>query len=221
MTRTVPLALALSLVFGPALSAQQASHASIRASIELEAARLASSLAAADAARDQSAVSVEAGKSTKERLNERVRITSSDRRERIVGWIDRIDEQTLTIIPQKGAAVTMPLNTIARIERTNGKRSRFGAAVLGLIVGAVGGNRLASLGTGDCHQAYQVARANAPIGSWAGAFDGIGCAIDNSIGMVMGTVEGGVVGTVVGAFLPNQKWMTVPTSSLVSVFPTP
>jgi hypothetical protein len=108
MTLTVPVALVLSLAFGPGLSAER------------------NQSNAASAATDDI---------TKDRVDERVRITTSDRRQ-IVGWIDRIDEHTLRLTRTRGPAVTMSRNAIARIERPNGKPSRGRSACFGYLIGA-------------------------------------------------------------------------------------
>jgi hypothetical protein len=174
MTRLVPVALALSLCFGSALSAQQ-------------------------------------------RFEERVRITApAIVKSPVEGWIDRIDAHTLTLTRKQGPAVTLPLGAIVRIERPNGKRwSRLGAAVLGLAAGAVGGNRWGALSAGNCVPRPPVI-ATGPYGG--DIFHGLDCAIGGSISIVMGTVGGGVAGALVGGLLPNQRWTTVPLSS---VTPTP
>lgn len=208
MTRIVPVALALSLWFGAALSAQQAGHAAIRASIELEAARLASSLAAADQAMSKEAATKQADKVAKERrnerLNERVRITASHGL-KIVGWIEHLDPETLTLISEDGPVVPIPLQSITRMERTNGKRSRFWAGVLGLMVGGVGGGFLGYQMGGDCRGGV--------VYTWQEFSDGLSCSIGKEIGTVVIGTLGGLTGGLVGALLPNQKWSSIPLSS--------
>lgn len=195
MGRIVLVTLVLSLSFGSALSAQQLSQGALRASIDREAARMSSSVA----------VQIPEKQIDKSRADERVRITLPARRS-IVGWVERIDGRTLTLTPQRGPAVTVPLDEIARIERPNGKRSRGKSAFAGLLIGTAGGVGVALVSTMGCRE---------------DPHELLGCDFDRAAGSIFLGGIGSVAGVVTGLLIPTQRWTTVPLSSLAGTFPTP
>jgi hypothetical protein len=210
----IPLVFVLSVWFGSDVSAGQLTQSPIRASIEREAFRMASSLATQSPEKPSSPAIGLASL-----VGQRVRITASAVKDgSIVGQVERVDDQTVTLLQSQSRELTVPLNKIARIEKWNGRRwSRGAAAVIGLVAGGLLGNRLGTMEANSC-----VPRRT-PVDdmySWAGAFDGLDCAIGGSIAIVMGTVYGGAAGTTIGALLPNQRWKTVPLSELITADPS-
>lgn len=253
MTRFTSVALALILGFGSVLSAQQPGQGPIRGSLEREATRVASSLAAHDLSRDGSpALTLPADQFDKVGPGARVRITAAsvvelpglvplevDRaladtiplgsilssdddtvtvggaggqvvtllrpRHRIVGRIERIDAQTLTVGRSYGRAVTVPRAGLARLERPNGMRSRKRSAVIGLLIGVGAGGGVGWRVGSHCQP---------PVSE---VFDEnllLYCMFEPVASSISIGILGGGVGALAGALVrPTQRWRTVPLNS--------
>lgn len=129
---------------------------------------------------------------------DRVRITLKQwDAAKVVGVIDRVDAQALTLIPDGRPLMTVPLTAIAQVERPDGKASRGRRAFFGTLIGMVGGYGVSRLAYDACGQSSFL------------------CELDNLEHRMYGVTIGGAAGGVIGAFAGStQRWKTVPLSSL-------
>lgn len=189
MTRFASVVLALSLWFGVGLAAQQLGQSSLRASLEREATRLASSLAAHDpswngsAAFNTPAAQIERSDDwdTVRRLKDgtRVLVTASQGR-RINGRLTTVSEDTLHMVVRWGREETLRRADVREVRL--GHRLSVGQHVgLGLLLGGVTGNlvgRAAACGDsttlpGDCGGEAGLAIAGGTVyGTFLGGIGG-------------------------------------------------
>ena len=243
MTRFT-VALVMSLWFGSVVSAQQPGQGPIRASLEREAARLVSSLAAHDLTRDGSpAFTVPAYQIDVIRPGARVRVTAASVVEvpglaRLgdtipLGSILSSDDDTVTVGGSGGQVVTLPRprhRIVGRIDRIDGQTftvaRSYGPAVT---VPRAGVARLERPNGMPSRKRF--AKMGLLIGALGGGVVGyvvggqqdscIGCAPPSLVSIMFGILGGGA-GALVGALVPPaQRWRTVPLSSLAGMFPTP
>jgi hypothetical protein len=128
-------------------------------------------------------------------------ITLPRPRRKVVGVVKTADSEVLTLVRTNGSTVVVPRTAIAKVERTNGRRSRARAAGLGFLIGAGGGSGVGFLIGATCH----------PTGF-------LGCLFEPWASTFAGVVLGGSVGALVGAVSPpKDRWMTVSGAWLNSV----
>lgn len=128
----------------------------------------------------------------------RIRVTvPSGNDQGFVGWIEHVDDKTLTLAPERGPHLTLDRATISRIERPDGKRSRAAQIFWGALIGMAGGY-------GASKSTYDACGSSTYL-----------CELDNVehrfFAMTAGAVAGGVIG---GFAVPTQRWKKVPLSSL-------
>jgi hypothetical protein len=122
-------------------------------------------------------------------------------RRKVVGLAETADSEVLILIRTNGSRVVVPRGAIAKVERTNGRRSRARAAGLGFLIGAGGG-----AGVG-----YLIGATCRPTGL-------MGCFLQPWGSTFTGVVLGGAAGALLGAFSPpKDRWITVSGDWLDSV----
>ncbi len=188
MTRFASVVLAMSLWFGVVLSAQQPDQGPIRASLEREATRLASTLAAYDPSWDGStgfntpAAQIDPSDDwdTVRRLKDGTRVLVTTRQDRhINGKLITVSEDTLQMVVRWGRKQTLRRDDIREVRL--GHRLGVGQhAGLGLLLGGVTGSLAGSAAACDP--------------SVCGGEGGLAVAG----GLVYGTLMGGIGGLVVG-----------------------
>jgi hypothetical protein len=178
MTRFASVVLALSLWFGVGLSAQQPGQSSLRASLEHEATRLASTLAAHDPSWNGSTgfntPAAQIGRSDDwdavRRLKDGTGVLVTTRQDRrINGKLTAVSEDTLQMVVRWGRKQTLLRDDIREV-RLRHRLSVGQHAGLGLLVGGVTGRLV-----------------GAPC---------VDCPVD--VGLAYGTFLGGIGGFVVG-----------------------
>lgn len=118
----------------------------------------------------------------------------------LVGTLAESSDRELILVAPDIGKRTIPFDTVTKVEWSAGRRNRvgefaLGGALLGLVVGAIGG----ATSGGDCKGAE---------GSCA------------AMGAVTGTVGWGAVGALVGTFVKSYRWKEVPLPGAhVSVVP--
>jgi hypothetical protein len=128
-------------------------------------------------------------------------ITLPRPRRKVVGVVESADSEALTLLRTNGSRVVVPRGAIAKVERTNGRRSRARAAGLGFLIGAGGGAGVGFL-----------------IGATCDPTAFMGCFLQPWGSTFAGVVLGGAVGALVGAVSPpKDRWMTVSVAWLNSV----
>src|SRR4030095_891180 len=112
---------------------------------------------------------------------------------KVVGIVKTADSEVLTLVRTNGSTIVVPRGAIAKVERTNGRRSRARAAGLGFLIGVGGGAGVGYLIGASCN----------PRGL-------MGCFLQPWGSTFAGVILGGAVGAVVGAVSPpKDRWTTV------------
>jgi hypothetical protein len=104
------------------------------------------------------------------------------------------DDSLLFDLPDGAAALSLPLESVHRVDTVQGQKSRWLSGIgFGLLIGAVGGTVIGYAATaGDV---------------W---YPGMGAAAGFILGAPIGMITGGIV----GAFLKTESWKSVPLDRL-------
>jgi hypothetical protein len=112
---------------------------------------------------------------------------------RVIGELAGTDGETVSLLSQ-GRLVTVPRGSIAKIERSVGRRSRHRSVLLGLAFGAAAGSGIGAVIGASCHETGFLA-----------------CFLEPAASIFAGALIGGGAGAVIGAFTPvPESWVTTP-----------
>jgi hypothetical protein len=124
--------------------------------------------------------------------------------QRMVGDLSALTPLSLTVTLIDGRSVTVPYTAVARYERADGRRSRKRGALLGLLVGGIGGALIGLKHGQGCEPVHN-----------GGLFANNRCLGEPGASALGGFVIGAGGGAVVGALLPRrQRWKTLSVPAL-------
>jgi hypothetical protein len=110
----------------------------------------------------------------------------------VTGAVESIGRDTLVVRPEAGAAAAIPLSSIARLEVSRGRHSRW---LTGLVVGAGAGAVTGAI----------IGAATHDEDDW------LFSAGENAVlGAVLFTPIGALTGTVIGLLVKTERWKSVP-----------
>ena len=175
------------LSLAPDVWARQIEPGPIRASLEREAARFAS-------------LPRQAPAPVATPSDSRIRLTlKQPYAPQVIGVIERVDAETLTLIPDGRQSMTVTLTDIARVEREVGKGSRGRQAFFGTLIGMVAGYTVSKVVYNACGQSSGL------------------CELGNIPHRFYSISAGGVSGGLIGAFaISTQRWKTVTLSEVAA-----
>ena len=180
MTRFASVILALSLWFGVGLSAQQPGQSSLRASLEREATRLASTLVARNQPLDDATgfekAATPMGRSDDwnavQRLGDGTRVVvTTSRKQGVRGRISTVSEDTLQIVDRQGGDQMLRREDVREV-RLDHQRSVGQYVGLGLLLGGVTGFAIGSATECDCELRGLGTVVGAVYGTLGGALGG-------------------------------------------------
>ena len=126
----------------------------------------------------------------------------------IVGAIVGVDERNVTVARDRGSVGTGPRSAIARLERSNGRRSRKRAAGLGFLIGAGGGAGVGFLSGSSRKCPGLLAPPGAPANQ--------SCFLEPGASTLAGVILGGGAGVLLGSLVhPGDRWIVVPVDWLM------
>ena len=129
-----------------------------------------------------------------------VRIRTVENRNWQTGKVKSVDDSTIVLLNRGGGEMRMPLQSVTAIDVSDGHRSRWRGAAIGLVVGG-GVGAVLGYSTGECSSA------------------GFCLFTPAESAMLLGTL-GGVAGTGIGALVGGgERWKRAAIPSRVSISP--